>query len=57
MILLVTLCAVAGEETPPGLVTKDSEQDLQAEASQSGMTRMLLHTFVFILTHDRIIQN
>ncbi|CAB3258068.1 unnamed protein product [Arctia plantaginis] len=35
LILLVTLCAVAGEETHPGLVTKNSEHDLLAEASQS----------------------
>ena len=34
--LLVLCAAVIAEETPPGLVSQDSEQDLQAEASQSG---------------------
>ncbi|XP_073966182.1 uncharacterized protein isoform X2 [Choristoneura fumiferana] len=39
MTMLLLLCVVGvvvGEDTPPGLVSKDSDQDLQAEASQSG---------------------
>ncbi|CAH0731240.1 unnamed protein product, partial [Brenthis ino] len=34
LILLIT--AVSAEESPPGLVSKDTEQDLVAEATQSG---------------------
>ncbi|KAJ8704752.1 hypothetical protein PYW08_012072 [Mythimna loreyi] len=36
LVLLAVCSAVVAEETPPGLVSKDSEQDLQAEASQTG---------------------
>ncbi|CAH0602314.1 unnamed protein product [Chrysodeixis includens] len=37
-LLLLVLAAVVAEETPPGLVSKDSEQDLVAEATHSGNT-------------------
>ncbi|KAG6461592.1 hypothetical protein O3G_MSEX012728 [Manduca sexta] len=36
VVLWCLLLAVAAEEAPPGLVSKDSEQDLVAEASHTG---------------------
>ncbi|XP_075989879.1 uncharacterized protein LOC142985538 [Anticarsia gemmatalis] len=38
LFLLLALAAASAEETPPGLVSKDSEQDLVAEATHSGST-------------------
>ena len=38
LILVLFIAAVIAEESPPGLVSKDTEQDLVAEATQSGMT-------------------
>lgn len=36
ILLLATLCSAIAEETPPGLISTNSEQDLVAEATQTG---------------------
>ncbi|KAJ8706781.1 hypothetical protein PYW07_012859 [Mythimna separata] len=36
LLLLALSAAAVSEETPPGLVTQDSDHDLQAEATQTG---------------------
>ncbi|GBP11318.1 hypothetical protein EVAR_92849_1 [Eumeta japonica] len=50
---LLTLCLLAvlvsAEDTPPGLISKDSEQDLLAEATQNGYHHNVILTMAF---HD-----